>query len=126
MKILVIEDHSIQFKLLKLKLSNLNINELDLENAQTLSSAIQSLESSKFDLIVCDLMLPDARDFEALDAVYEKSNGTPIIVLSGKDDIGDIEEIINKGAKQFIPKDSNFASLVSDAIVAQIESQINQ
>lgn len=121
MKLLIIEDHDIQFKLLKLRIGSSRIPSLELIRAKSLSESLELLDNNAFDLIVCDLILPDAKEYESIDAVYDKAGNIPIIVLTGKDDINDEQEILKKGAAHYVPKNSNYANIVNDVIIAEIE-----
>lgn len=86
-RILVIEDqidYQLSIKLLLDKNYHLVIAGSGLE-------ALQSLEGEAFDLILLDVVLPDAHGFEFIATMKEKlrTTNTPVIFLTAKNDIKD-------------------------------------
>ncbi len=78
--------------------------------ARNKDEAFDSFKKHYFSFIFLDLFLPEAQDgFEILDSFVKsdktKENDTKIILISGTDDKGLINETFLKGANEFIGKD---------------------
>jgi len=102
-KILLIEDN---------KEDSASISNLLKENGYNTScidkgrDGLKQLKEERFDLLILDLLLPDMKGEDI--CMRLKSNrklrNIPIIVLSIKDDIDDIEELFEKGIDDYIIK----------------------
>lgn len=80
---------------------------------------LEKVQSSKPDLVLLDLLLPNVDGFEVL-ATLKKDSKTasiPVIILSNLDSKEDIEKGLKLGASDFLIK-SQFAS---DEIIAKIK-----
>lgn len=66
--------------------------------------ALKLIDSEKFDIILCDIKMPQMDGMEVLDAIFEKSIDTPIVMISGHGNIDTAVEAIKKGAFDFIEK----------------------
>ncbi len=69
----------------------------------------------KFDLIILDLILPDMKGEEACSRLKSnrRHNRVPILVLSAKDEIEDIEELFQRGVDDYIVKPPRLSYLIS-------------
>jgi CheY-like chemotaxis protein len=54
----------------------------ELSSALNGSAAIDQLQNSKFDLLITDLMMPEATGFEVLEWVKEHAPSLPVVVCS--------------------------------------------
>ncbi len=73
----------------------------------------RELAGHHFDLIVLDLMLPDADGLELCRALRSEGNTTPVIMLTAKGD--DVDRIVGLelGADDYLPKPCNPRELVA-------------
>lgn len=113
-KILHVDDHGLFRDGLKLLLADF-ADELRFTQAANTEQALQTLVEQRFNLILLDLGLPDARGLSTLDALLERCQGTPIIVVSAEEDPKIVREAVEHGAKAFIPK--SFSQDVMTAIL---------
>ena len=80
-------------------------DETDLTHVESLDSALETLESTAYDLIFLDLGLPDSSGIETLERVDPVVRATPIVVLTGLDDSETAMAAIQQGAQDYLPKD---------------------
>lgn len=68
--------------------------------------ALARLAETAYDLVLLDLMLPDLNGFEVLLRIKDDPARchTPVVVISGFDDIGSLKRCIEAGAEDFLPK----------------------
>ncbi len=82
-------------------------------DAWCLRDALAKLAQLSFDAVLLDLGLPDGDGVEALRAVQSASPGTPVICLSGHDDVKLVRAVLAEGAHAFLRKNEmSTASLV--------------
>ncbi len=110
-KILIIEDESDI-------LDNINIL-LESENYETLTAkngleGIQKAKQFAPDLIICDIMMPDADGYEVLREISkdEKTNFVPFIFLTAKVERSDLRKGMELGADDYIFKPFNSLELL--------------
>lgn len=68
------------------------------------SEALAKINSNKYNLIICDIMMPDADGFEILNQVQKSAASTPIIMSSGYSTIENAVRSLYEGAVDFVPK----------------------
>ncbi len=74
------------------------------ETAEDGAQGVEMADKEKYDVIFCDVKMPNLSGEEVLDALREKGIETPVIMLSGHGDIKTAVECIKKGAFDFLPK----------------------
>lgn len=102
MRVLVVDDNSLDVRLVRRCLVGMAQT---VDGAATLSSALECLAHSVFDLILLDLTLPDAGPDDALTTVLEAAAPTPVVVLTGLADPARAREVLERGAAGWICKD---------------------
>jgi DNA-binding response OmpR family regulator len=108
MKILVVEDDEL--------IANLIDHNLRLEGFETMVchdglDAIDICNSSRFDMIVLDIMLPGMDGFHVCKELQSK--GIPIIMLTAKNDISDKLAGLEAGADDYLVKPFDSRELVA-------------
>jgi DNA-binding NtrC family response regulator len=101
MKILVVDDEK--------GIRNTMKNILEYEGYEVLlaekgSEALDVAETNNFDVIFCDIKMPEMDGVEILDKLQEKHPEIPVIMISGHGTIDAVVECIKKGAYDFIEK----------------------
>jgi DNA-binding NtrC family response regulator len=65
---------------------------------------IELFEKDDFDVVLCDIKMPEMDGIEVLERIIEKSPDIPVIMISGHGNIDTAVEAIKKGAYDFIEK----------------------
>lgn len=102
--VLIIEDSkaSLNFEVAQLRRSGFNVNYEQVENAEALK---KSLNSSRWDIILSDHVMPEFSSIEALQILNETKLDIPFIIVSGE--IGEevAVEAMRAGCRDYIMKD---------------------
>jgi DNA-binding response OmpR family regulator len=77
------------------------------------ADGLRLTESSDFDLIILDLLLPTVTGEEFLARLRETGSTVPVIVLTAKDAISDRVANLDAGADDFVTKPFSFAELLA-------------
>ncbi len=100
-KILVIDDQKSIRNTLKDILEYESHEVLLAENGE---EGVELFDKNKFDLVLCDIKMPNMDGMEVLDVIVEKNTDIPVIMISGHGNIDTAVEAIKKGAYDFIEK----------------------
>jgi two-component sensor histidine kinase len=112
MHILLVEDNSDYAFLLRELLNALENLRFTLAVAASLSEARSELAAKKFDVILCDLSLPDASGLEAVEMLRTTVPAPPIVVLTGLRDEDMAIAAIQAGAQDYLLKDTTGAEML--------------
>ncbi len=104
MKLLLIEDTPDDAEVFQEVLAAAKSLPAQLEWATTVADGIAALRETKFDLVVTDLALPDAKGIQAVQMLRAVTSGIPIVVLTSSDEDKIITEAIQAGAQDFLVK----------------------
>ena len=66
--------------------------------------AIDLLHSGNFDLIICDLRMPDCDGLNLLQAIRSAGNEIPVIILTAYGEVDTYLEAMNAGATEYLNK----------------------
>jgi DNA-binding response OmpR family regulator len=75
--------------------------------------ALQRSESSTFDLILLDVMLPDLNGFDVVAQLRLCNHGTLVLMLTARDSLADIVRGLDSGADDYLTKPFSFLELLS-------------
>lgn len=117
MNILVVDDEREIADVIELYLQN---DEYHVLKFYTGEEALRCIESTKIDLAVLDIMLPDVDGFHILKRIREKYT-FPVIMLTAKTEYIDKITGLTLGADDYIPKPFNPLELV-----ARVKAQIRR
>ncbi len=102
-RILVVDDEEVIRKFLKIHLTKLGYEVAEAEDGQ---KAMEKIGDGKFDLIICDVMMPNKNGWEVVKEV--KSNPEmseiPVILLTAKNDDVDMFKGYELGANYYMTK----------------------
>ena len=121
MKILLVEDDADDAEFLQKCLQRGNGKPVDITHAQRISGAAAALATSRFDVVLLDLHLPDATGGECVERIQTWAPNTPIVVLSGQGDEDYAVEILNRGVQDYLVKWEGDARTILRAIRYAIE-----
>jgi len=71
--------------------------------------------SNPYDLIVLDLMLPRLDGGSVLKSLRGAGNGTPVLILTARDDKESIVQLLNGGADDYVAKPFDLGELIARA-----------
>ena len=103
-RILLIEDNPGDARLMKEYLPRNLPFELDIIHCELLERALATLARRTFDLVLCDLFLPDSMGFPTFEKVRAAAGEAAIVVLSGWEDQAQVEAALAAGARDYISK----------------------
>lgn len=78
---------------------------------QTLGFADGSVQTTAYDLILLDLLLPDGHGLGFLKKLRTAGNTTPVIILTARDQVSDRIEGLNAGADDYLVKPFDLSEL---------------
>jgi PAS domain S-box-containing protein len=117
MKILLVEDHGDTAQAL---VRLLTTRGYQVQTAGTVAAGIEAIQRGKFDLLVCDIGLPDGTGFQLLERV-RGSCKTPALALSGFGMEEDVTKCKQAGFEAHLTKPVNFQKL--EAAIWQLTSR---
>ena len=101
MKILIIDDE----RSIRNSLKEILADEgYDVDVAENGLQGCSMVEKEKYDVIFCDIKMPEMDGMEALDKFNQMGLDAAVVMISGHGDIGTAVECIKKGAFDFIQK----------------------
>ena len=78
--------------------------EFQCDHSPSLRAGIKRLMAARYDVVLLDLGLPDARELEALTALVDLAPDTPVVVLSGAEDEVITTQAVKAGAQDYLVK----------------------
>lgn len=108
MKFLLIEDN---FELAQAVISRMQIDGHVIDHASKIEDAVEFSETSDYDLILLDIMLPDGDGRDFLERHRTLKKHTPVIVLTARSQISDRISILDLGADDYVTKPFDHAEL---------------
>lgn len=110
-KILLVDDHKIVRKALKLFLANANKNFTVLE-AGSGKEALDILQKQSFDLVVTDVNMPLMDGIELANLIRRSTPQSKVLALSMMNDEVNIKNMLKAGAKGYLLKDCDEAEFL--------------
>src|SRR5437870_3208090 len=100
-RVLLVEDSPTQARVTAQALEQAGF---DVTHVERLSEAVARLGSAGFDVVLLDLMLPDASGLETFTRVHAAARRVPIVVFSGLDDEALALTALQQGAQDYLVK----------------------
>lgn len=100
-KILIIDDERAIRRALR---EILEFENYEVDEAEDGKQGVEKAISGEYDIIFCDIKMPNMDGMEVLDALSEAAVETPVIMISGHGTIDTAVQAIKKGAFDFIEK----------------------
>ncbi len=101
MRVLIVEDDQVLQNGLTV---GLGIHGIVAEPVSTCADAMAALETTVFDGVVLDIMLPDGSGFEILKSLRKRGNPVPVLLLTARDAVGDRIRGLDDGADDYLGK----------------------
>ena len=122
-KILIIDDEKAIRRALR---EILEFEGFEIEEAENGNEGFEKATSTVFDLIFCDIKMPQMDGMEVLDALMKANSETPIILISGHGNIETAVQAIKNGAFDFIEKPLDLNSILITIRNAKEKTQLVQ
>jgi DNA-binding response OmpR family regulator len=101
MRVLVVEDDAVLQNGLTV---GLGIHGVTAEGVGTCADALAAIETTSFDAVVLDVMLPDGSGFDVLRTLRERNNAVPVLLLTALDTVADRIRGLDDGADDYLGK----------------------
>lgn len=110
-RILVVEDHPLIAELIE---TRLRIEGLQPTKALGGQEALDRIDTEPFDLVICDIMMPDIDGYQVLAHIRanEATRALPVIFLTARSSPEDVERGLQLGADHYLTKPFSGAELV--------------
>lgn len=102
--VLHVEDDPAFLRLVAKLFENTGAFRITLDSTDNLSTAIEQLEASEYDLVLLDLSLPDSLGLDTLSKLLPHASEIPIVVMTGRDDDAMAIQAMRAGAEDFLVK----------------------
>ena len=103
-RVLLVEDNVVHARVARTLLQD--DPSFELEQSSKLSHAVDRLSVERFDVVLLDLFLPDSQGLDTYLRVAEAAPEAAVLILTALDDDGIALEAIQRGAQDFLLKDS--------------------
>lgn len=110
MRVLIVEDER---KLAELLKNGLEEEGCLVTTAHTGPDGLELAQSTRFDAMVLDIMLPGLDGFEVARRLRRSNNRTPILVLTARDAVPDIVKGLDLGADDYLTKPFSFVEFMA-------------
>jgi len=121
-KVLLVEDDVIDKLIVEKILAKCSRSiEFAADSAGSLSEAIESLNTTEYDVVLLDLILPDSYGLETVQRIKETNSHIPIVVLTGFDDEQTGLSAIKTGAMDYLLKGQLLDNMLARTIQYAIE-----
>lgn len=108
MKFLLVEDN---YELAQAVASRLHIDGHVVDHADKIEDAKTFSDTSEYDLILLDIMLPDGDGRSFLEHHRQRKRDTPVIVLTARSQVSDRISLLDLGADDYVTKPFDHAEL---------------
>jgi CheY-like chemotaxis protein len=128
-RVLLVEDNPVNITLIKKLLSHADSFILGealsflVTSVATVKEAIAALDTTAYNVILLDLMLPDSSGLDTLESIKEKAEQIPIVVQTGSDDENLVVKAFQMGANGYLHKKNIDRNLLIYAIRLAIGRQ---
>jgi len=118
--VLLVEDDPIEARLAEAGLALETRPEFLVERAGTLSEARARLAGGGYDVVLLDLLLPDAQDAATVEGALAAAPGVPIVVHTGEDDLELAADLVRRGADDVLVKGGPGGRTLARALVLAV------
>lgn len=117
--VLVADDNPVNLQVMKNQLSG---NEFRVTAVLNGREALQRMEEHEFDLVLLDIMMPGIDGYEVCRRIRERYSPTelPIILVTAKSEVMDMEEGLKAGANDFLAK-----PYTQEEFLARVRTHLN-
>ena len=102
--LLLVEDNPGDARLLREMLGEQNSDRTEVSHVSSMSDAEKHISLRSVDIILLDLVLPDATGLEAIRRAHAAAPRVPLVVLTGLDDESLAAQSLQEGAQDYLIK----------------------
>ena len=117
LRVLAVDDDKVDRIALQRALARTSMT-LDVVEATGVLAAIEMLAATTFDCVILDYSLPDGDGLTFLRGLRAAGLTTPVIMLTGQEEMATMVELLSAGAADYIPK--------GDLSPAQLEASLRR
>lgn len=92
-KILVVDDDNFILEIVSLAL--MEKGDYAVKKAHNGQEALDYMKQENFDLVITDIIMPEIDGIKFIDEIRKENKNIPVIVMSGGDDGGEVDQYIN-------------------------------
>ena len=126
LKLLLVEDVKLVAQLLRDMLAKQVSPRIEIVHTERLDTTLQQLAQTKFDAMMVDLGLPDSQGIDTFLRLQEASPKTPIVVLTGNEDLELESNILQAGAQDYLIKGRFDVHLLGKTLRLAVQRQRQQ
>jgi glutamate dehydrogenase (NAD(P)+) len=104
-RVLLVEDNPVQARLIRSLLDRSTAPLFHVVSVDTLAEGIRRLDDTGADVVLLDLILPDSEELETFSRIHAHAGETPIVILTGLDDMKLAGQAVEGGAQDYLVKD---------------------
>ena len=118
-KILIVDDEPVNHQVL---INYLSAEDFEITSVLNGLDALSKINEAKFDLVLLDVMMPKISGYEVCKRIREKflPNELPVIMITAKDQVGDLVEGFSYGANDYIKK-----PFTKNEFLARLKTHLN-
>lgn len=99
--ILVIDDEQV---IVDAVIKICTLDNYSVDSALNVKTAIEKISKNYYNIIICDIMMPDGDGFQVIDELIDKKIDSTVIMTTGYSTVENAVKSLYKGAIDFIPK----------------------
>ena len=122
LKLVIIEDEEAHFQLMKQAVDN-EFPGTSVHHFGGADPCLESLDEISPDIIITDYLMPGMNGIEFLEALDQRQEGTPVIMITGQGDEGIAVQAMKLGAADYLVKSANFFTLLPRVIEKVVREQ---
>lgn len=125
-RVLLVENDPDAARLIQAVLANVSEGAFSVDCVKRLADAIEWVAHSAVDVVLLDLMLPDARGIGVFDQLFASAPDSLIVILSAANDEGIARQAVQRGAQDYLVKGHVEAHWLPRALHYLIERKLTQ
>lgn len=110
-KVLVVDDSAVMRKVTIGALGAMNIAAENISQAEDGVQAVKSASENQFDIILMDWNMPNMLGIDAVKAIRDSGNKTPILMVTTEGEKSNVVKAIQAGANNYLVKPFNAEDL---------------
>lgn len=123
LRVLYIEDSKTDAMMVEAMLAHSDVADFSVVGAGSLADGLGAAADGPYDVIVCDLTLPDSEGLATFGAVRDSAPGVPVVVVTADGDVGLGRQALAAGAADFLVKGNMDGERLAQLLLFAVERQ---